>query len=312
MRPSLGPVVSASMAILLLLPSSPPSPPVSATPDFLEIASDSLGEAKAVDNSIDGIAIETGDATVKIPKDASKGISVESPLVDFHIAIPRSEDARFAGTEGNYVVFDNGDGSSTAVSSHSDESLTIISIIEGESAPDRFTYSYSGLGQLRQDPTDGGVTIWQQGQQVGYFLSPWAFDAAGREVPTWYEVHGSKLTQVVDHSMGGWTYPITADPTQNMGGNSFYSNITLDINMTTAAVIVRVTPAPGHVWVRMPRSTGIPPYNALVPSTYEARKYHDQLVCHWSSAGYLKTPWNLDSWRPDVGYLATVFAACNP
>lgn len=62
----------------------------------------------------------------------------------------------------------------------------------------------------------------------------------------------------------------------------------------------------------MPRSTGVNAYNALVPSTYEATKYHDQLVYHWANAGYAKVPWNLDSWRPDVGYAATVAALCNP
>ncbi|MGO2752122.1 MAG: DUF2599 domain-containing protein [Pseudoclavibacter sp.] len=62
----------------------------------------------------------------------------------------------------------------------------------------------------------------------------------------------------------------------------------------------------------MSRSNGIPPYNSLVPSAYRGTKYHDQLVCHWGNAGYFKVPWNLDSWRPNVGYPATVAAACNP
>jgi len=147
---------------------------------------------------------------------------------------------------------------------------------------------------------------------VGYLLTPWAFDAEGRAVPTRFVVDGMKLTQEVDHLSDDFTYPIVSDPTQNMGGNSFYSTIILDINMTQGTTIVRVSPAPGHVWHRMPRSTGLPPYYALVPSTYEGRKYQDQLVCHWANAGYLKVPWNLESWRPDVGYTATVLAGCNP
>ena len=40
----------------------------------------------------------------------------------------------------------------------------------------------------------------------------WAFDAAGRPVPTWYEWDGESLTQIVEHRAGGYAYPIVADP----------------------------------------------------------------------------------------------------
>ncbi len=41
----------------------------------------------------------------------------------------------------------------------------------------------------------------------------------------------------------------------------------------------------------------------------------DQLVCHWVWARMVqpdKESWNLEPWRPAVGYQATVQAACNP
>jgi hypothetical protein len=42
---------------------------------------------------------------------------------------------------------------------------------------------------------------------------------------------------------------------------------------------------------------------------------HDQFECHWVFARIVdptKTSWNLEPWRPDVGYQATVAARCNP
>jgi Protein of unknown function (DUF2599) len=42
---------------------------------------------------------------------------------------------------------------------------------------------------------------------------------------------------------------------------------------------------------------------------------HDQFECHWVFARLVdptKTSWNLEPWRPDVGYQATVAARCNP
>ncbi len=41
----------------------------------------------------------------------------------------------------------------------------------------------------------------------------------------------------------------------------------------------------------------------------------DQFYCHWDIVR-LRAPnkesWNLDSWRPNVGYWNTVRAQCNP
>lgn len=42
---------------------------------------------------------------------------------------------------------------------------------------------------------------------------------------------------------------------------------------------------------------------------------HDQFGCHWDFARIVdphKTSWDLEAWRPDVGYAATVAAQCNP
>ncbi|WP_245717191.1 DUF2599 domain-containing protein [Nocardia jejuensis] len=41
----------------------------------------------------------------------------------------------------------------------------------------------------------------------------------------------------------------------------------------------------------------------------------DQFICHWEWARVVapdKPSWNLEPWRPDVGYQATVNALCNP
>ena len=42
---------------------------------------------------------------------------------------------------------------------------------------------------------------------------------------------------------------------------------------------------------------------------------HDQFLCHWNYARLVqpdKPSWDLEPWRPDVGYAATVAALCNP
>ncbi|MBH0779185.1 DUF2599 domain-containing protein [Nocardia sp. NEAU-351] len=47
----------------------------------------------------------------------------------------------------------------------------------------------------------------------------------------------------------------------------------------------------------------------------ESPGMRDQFVCHWEWARLVqpnKPSWNLEPWRPDVGYQAVVAASCNP
>jgi len=232
--------------------------------------------------------------------------------VEYSVKLPVTADSSLASDNALAPTFDNHDGSTTSVLIKDDQ-LTVASILADSSAPQEYSYDYSGMGELRQDTVDGGVTIWRDGAMISALYQPWAIDANGVSVPTHYVVEGSTLTQVVDHTSASYAYPIVADPTQTLpGSNAYYSKIVLNINSSAGTTVVSVYPASGVNWLRVPRSTGVQAYNDIVPSAYEGRKYHDQLVCHWANAGYWKTPWNLDSWRPDVGYDATVAAGCNP
>ena len=49
--------------------------------------------------------------------------------------------------------------------------------------------------------------------------------------------------------------------------------------------------------------------------TADTASMRDQFYCHWDFARIVepgKASWNLEEWRPDVGYAATVQAECNP
>ena len=61
----------------------------------------------------------------------------------------------------------------------------------------------------------------------------------------------------------------------------------------------------------------------LACSWSEAKSYYyamdrpnltDQFYCHFDGrlATFAKGSWNLESWRPDVSYAATLAAGCNP
>ena len=42
--------------------------------------------------------------------------------------------------------------------------------------------------------------------------TPWAKDAEGKDVKTWFTTDGKTLTQHVKHDVVGIVYPVTADP----------------------------------------------------------------------------------------------------
>ena len=62
----------------------------------------------------------------------------------------------------------------------------------------------------------------------------WARDADGKPVPTRYELRGSDLVQVVEHTTGNFRYPVTADP--------WWSTAWKVVKCATAVAFVALTP----------------------------------------------------------------------
>ena len=59
---------------------------------------------------------------------------------------------------------------------------------------------------------DGSVVILgSTGEFIGGVAPDWAKDNLGNSVPTWYEVDGNTLVQIVDHDKAT-EYPVVADP----------------------------------------------------------------------------------------------------
>ncbi len=194
-----------------------------------------------------------------------------------------------------------------------DQGMGVIAmgtIIQGDETENRFHYNVDYDGQIAAQigEVTGGVLLFSDGAVVGGLAAPWAVDSEGRSVPTWYEVEGKSITQVVDHLQGDWSYPIFADPT-------YYGSPLIDYVTATSS------PWETHVYTsgwwaynnNNPLFKGlvVDEYAAITPSAYDTQGAREQVSCHaWWAA--LKHPWNIELWRPTVGEAATVAAACNP
>ncbi|BEK91184.1 hypothetical protein NSK11_contig00198-0005 [Nocardia seriolae] len=86
-------------------------------------------------------------------------------------------------------------------------------LMDDPSAPHeyRFPQDVPPGGQLRKNP-DGSVDVLDaDGQMVSHTNPPWAYDALGRLVRTWYEVDGDTIVQHIEPDPDN-VFPILADP----------------------------------------------------------------------------------------------------
>ena len=84
--------------------------------------------------------------------------------------------------------------------------------IANQNDPERYEFTIAGVERL-QKQLDGSVLAFDNdGQIAAKIRTPWAKDANGKDVPTYYEIHGTTLTQMVKHRSGKFVYGIVADP----------------------------------------------------------------------------------------------------
>ena len=135
------------------------------------------------------------------------------------------------------------------------------------------------------------------------FGAPWAKDANGVAVPTHFEIQDGSVTQIINHTSGEYTYPITADPWFGIGliSRVSWSGATLSVFPTTW----------GRYWWLSGYAARWAAWGEVIGRAPGANRANmeDQFYCHWDFVRYrapFKVSWNLDANRPHIGYAATV------
>lgn len=164
---------------------------------------DRLGELAQVESAVPLSASPTGavrKGAVPIETAGGGALALDLPT--------RGATAKKA--DGRYHVAGRG-GAALAVTPTSTGTQVLIGI---DSAAAPATYDFGLRGDVSPRPApDGGVDlVGPDGAVVAQVEAPWAVDAAGRHVPTRYELRGSTIRQVVDHQTRRVAYPVVADP----------------------------------------------------------------------------------------------------
>lgn len=274
-----------------------------------KVAPEFVADAVQLESEDGAITASLDEGSVSLPESSTDPLEVEAADgTRFQISLPSTEGSVDAiiSSDGS-ATYDHRDGSASVVLVNPDSSVRIASVLDGEDSPTQIDYTYGGLRLVQFD--DGGVVGYDEDGVLAVTVAvPWALDANGVSVNTWYTVDGSTLTQHVAHRVDGIAYPVVADPV-NYGGNFMYTQILHEA--VSQGITIAVYPAAIN-FSHYTNDAIFANYAAIVPSNYEQQKYRDQLICHVWNVGRVKMPWNLDSWRPNVGYNATVLALCNP
>jgi len=164
----------------------------------------------------------SGKVKIGSSSDQTPAVSIGLPTTGDH------ENAQVA-RDGTVVYQDSTGNVDIAAQPLQDGSVRIQAVLNDAAAPTEYSYRL-GLpaGAVARLTQDGGVDILSPQQVINSIAPAWARDADGKAVPTRYELRGSDLVQVVEHTNGGFSYPITADP---------WWNTALKIAQCAAAVV---------------------------------------------------------------------------
>jgi hypothetical protein len=152
--------------------------------------------------------------TVDVPVSSASDVVLTQGGHRIEVSMPgAAHDAKASRADEGVVVYD-GAGTKDAVVPTAD-GVQFLTLIENEDAPTEFSYGVdvpTGGSILIGEARGMAVVVDSDGSPIAVVKAPWAKDARGKSVPTYFSTDGSTLTQHVDHSEGSVHYPVVADP----------------------------------------------------------------------------------------------------
>lgn len=171
--------------------------------------------AKETDYSFAVDNISTSDVSIELPATNAGAVQMSTDAGTVGLGLPEPELVSQAKSDGEgSLVYESGNDLSSVVNVDASGAASVNLVIDSPQAGEEFefplTLPVGGSARL----SDGGSTILANaaGEALGFIATPWARDAAGRDIKTWFELRGSKLVQHVDLSVPGLQYPVVADP----------------------------------------------------------------------------------------------------
>lgn len=168
----------------------------------------------ATTSNDEGAATEA--TTVEIPRNPEDGVTLAgngAPAIE--ISLPNATAASDATVVADgTVAYPASNGSASAVQATEDGGVRMLTIIDNATAPTEYPYTVTVPNGGHIELTEGGsaVVLDSEGEVIVTVDVPWAKDANGLELQTWFTTDGQTLVQHVIHNVTGVMYPVNADP----------------------------------------------------------------------------------------------------
>jgi hypothetical protein len=184
-------------------------------------------EVPAVE-SADGSFVTSGQVEVTIPLDATEPVqsTFATPSGGLTLTVGTGAATVSSGVlaaDGSVVYGGTGDTSHTVQATT--QGFRIHTVLEDNAAATEITHDLTlpagaklvaagDMPQTDDAPAQAGAifVVDANGATIGAFMSAWAKDANGKDVPTHYEIRSGNLVQMVDHHAPEIAYPVVADP----------------------------------------------------------------------------------------------------
>jgi len=159
--------------------------------------------------------VKTKNTTIDIPKNPDEAVSLKTGDTEINITLPEL----YKPQEGEIiakgvVAYTSESDFSNIVQANNDGSVRMTTIIDNPNAPTEYEYKVElEEGGKIELQSDGSAIVYNNKQKpISIIAKPWAKDAEGKEVKTWFSTDGLTLIQHVEHNVAGIVYPVVADP----------------------------------------------------------------------------------------------------
>lgn len=257
-----------------------------------------------------GAVAETEDVTISLPESLTDSVSIVSTSgVELELNLPFADTAAPGDivADGLYA-YDNANGSTTVPIAREDGFLQITTVIEDATAPTRYEYSFDVAGGATVEAAAAGAIVrGADGAYLAAIAAPWAVDATGAAVSTYYAVEGGALVQYVLPTEST-VFPVVADPsicgniwtgivTSSYLGQPMYS---LHASVCGTAIKTGAIFGGGAAGIAIGQqvmiNAGWSEAVGLVPALTSKTSLRQQYDCH-TIYGIFKDPWNLEKVR---------------
>jgi Protein of unknown function (DUF2599) len=237
------------------------------------------------------------------------------------IGVPKEFNTSNQQTLEDKIVYKSNSENVDLIVENVDGGIRQVILIKDKDQPNRYEFPMN-LEEGQKLVSNQGESINvvdKDNKRVLTILKPWAKDANGKDLQTYYKIENNTLVQYINFDNA--VFPITADPT--WCGNQIHSTqwqnwknpISLGIIPTWCGRFLSIDT--WDAWTEVYNKT---PYHwqwNWEERRYGTNKYwsmFNQFKCHFvhPASIYLKSRWNIEPTRPHVSLWSNILANCNP